>query len=91
MAEKEILRSLGESPDNSLLHAYLSICLMGQDRYQEAKESIHKAIALEPDFPFVHGLHSKILYQEGDMKASLLKPIEEAIRLNPVNADFLYS
>ncbi|MCB0836327.1 MAG: tetratricopeptide repeat protein [Bacteroidetes bacterium] len=87
MAEKEIMQALSESPQNALLHAYLAICLMGRDQLSEAKDAVKKAISFEPDFPFVYGLLSKIHYQEGDMKASM-KIIDEAIRLNPVNADF---
>jgi tetratricopeptide (TPR) repeat protein len=87
MAEKEIMQAMAESPNDALLHAYLGICLMGRDKLSEAKEAVQKAISFEPDFPFVYGLLSKIQYQEGDMKASL-NTINEAIRLNPINADF---
>lgn len=86
MAEREIRGMLDQFHSDPLVHCYLAISLLGQERVVEAKEEAAHAIALAPDFAYAHGLMSRIHFQEGNKKEAIAS-VNEAIRINPMDAD----
>ena len=88
MAERELRQLLGENPDDGLAHCLLAICACtDESRYDEATQEAELAVALEPDSPFVHFVHSRVLWTRNRYDEAF-DAISEAIRLDPYDADF---
>lgn len=49
-----LLQSLGEDPDQSDAHAFLSLCLIKRNRLHAAELEAGRALELEPESPFAH-------------------------------------
>lgn len=49
-----LLQALGEDPDQSDAHAFLSLCLIKRNRLHAAELEAGRALELEPESPFAH-------------------------------------
>jgi tetratricopeptide (TPR) repeat protein len=83
----ELRRALGESPNEAAAHALLALCLVQQDKLEEAQNEAQEAITLEPDWAYAHHCRSVVLehrkrYAEAEASA------REAVRLEPLDADY---
>lgn len=88
MAEREIRQLLAEDPDDGYAHCLLAICVVrDESRYGEATREAELAVAIEPDSPFVHFVHSRVLWKRNHFDEAFAA-ISEAIRLDPYDADF---
>lgn len=88
MAEREIRQMLGENPDDGFAHCLLAICASNEEsRYEEATREAEMAVAAEPDSPFVHFVHSRVLWKRNHYDEAFAA-ISESIRLDPYDADF---
>ncbi len=88
MAETEFRRALAEDPDNARAHSLLGLCLAHREKFKEATEEAQQAIHLGPDEPFTHYAMAKV-WLDRNHTVPALAEINEAIRMEPEDADFL--
>jgi tetratricopeptide (TPR) repeat protein len=69
-----------------MAHALLGLCLSRRKQYQQATEEAQLAVHYAPDFSFTHFVHASVLHDR-DRLNEALSAIEEAIRLDPAQAD----
>lgn len=88
LAEQELRRLIGEHPEHALAFACLAICIANDpQRNQEATDAAQRAVHLEPDEPFCFYALSSVLQKRNHFKEAL-QQINEAIRLDPYDADY---
>ncbi len=87
LASKELRQAIGESPENSLAHALLAICLVNLDRGEEALSEASEAVRLDPGAALSHYAKGHALLQLKRLKEAE-SSAREAIRLEPADADF---
>lgn len=75
-AESDFRSLVMEEPESGILHAYLALTLLEQDRHSEALQEIETAIGFSPDDPFCYYIKAYVHY---NMKK--LKQAEECIRV----------
>jgi tetratricopeptide (TPR) repeat protein len=88
LAERELRRFLAEEPDYAEGHSLLAICVSDNaSRYDEASRIAEHAVGLEPDSPYSHFVLS-IIRQKRRHFEEAYESIQEAIRLDPYEADY---
>ncbi|CBN54008.1 MULTISPECIES: tetratricopeptide repeat protein [Kamptonema] len=98
LAEKELREELATDPENSLAHAWLSLCLIEFRQYEAAVKEADLAIHVAPDYSYAHYVQASValrLYREYRRTLNDVKQLQkselaiaEAIRLEPENADY---
>ena len=75
---------LQENPDSDSVLAELALCEMSiQGKESKALESVRKAISLEPNYAFYHGIEALILLELRQDKSAIVSA-EKAIAMDPV-------
>ncbi len=87
LAEGELRQHLLAVPDDSMAHAMLALCLSEQKKQREAVESARLSVHLAPTFPYAHYTLAWV-YHNHDRLAEAETSINEAIRLDPEEADY---
>lgn len=87
LAEKEVRRAISEEPDSSTAFAFLSLCLDGLDRHDEALEAAETAVGKDPedDFAFYTKASAHLALRQRD---EARRAVDEAIRLDPEDSDY---
>ena len=85
-AEQEYRRALLEEPENSSIHAMLSLCLIELDRAKEATEEAKLAINLGPEEPLGHFALAASYVRRGRAEEAR-QANAEARRLDPDDPD----
>lgn len=98
LAEKELREELATDPENSLAHAWLSLCLIEFRQYEAAVKEADLAIHVAPDYSYAHYVQASValrLYREYRRTLNDVKQLQkselaiaEAIRLDPENASY---
>src|SRR5687768_9818612 len=79
-AEKEVGLALAIEPNDSTLHAWLAVCLLGRDARHEAHDAARRAIAADPQNAYAHYTFARVANRLGwTLKA--LDAIHETLRL----------
>ncbi|MBX9951843.1 MAG: tetratricopeptide repeat protein [Candidatus Obscuribacterales bacterium] len=86
-AAKEVLAAIAENPNDSYLHALLSLCLMNSKDPEGGLTSAKNAIRLDPEHPFAFYALAKCHYDGLNMLEAEVA-IDEALRLEPWNANY---
>ncbi|HVS71418.1 MAG TPA: tetratricopeptide repeat protein [Phycisphaerae bacterium] len=87
LAAAALRESLIASPHSAPAHALLSLCLLQQDKLQEATEEAQAAIGCAPDFAFAHYALGAI-YLQRNRFVEAEAAAREAVRLLPEEADY---
>jgi tetratricopeptide (TPR) repeat protein len=87
LAEQEVRRVLGQSPNDAGAHALLGLCLVQQQKLDDAQREVEEAIGLAPDWAFTHNCRSVVLEQRRKF-ADAEKSAREAVTLEPLDADY---
>lgn len=87
LAERELRQYLLAEPDDAGAHAMLALCLAGQKKHRAAVESAQRAVHLAPGFPYAHYALAWV-YDQADRLAEAEAAVNEAIRLDPEDADY---
>lgn len=83
-AELELRRTLAEQPHDPHAHALLGLCLVRQEKLQEAQDEVEQAIVLAPDWDYAHFCRAIVLEERRRFEEAEAAP-REAVRLNPSN------
>lgn len=87
MAEQELRRILGETPNDPIAHATLALCLAEMGKYEEASQEAGTAIELAPEHPY--GFYAQaVVFQKRNRFDEAEVAIRHAIDLNPEDPDF---
>jgi tetratricopeptide (TPR) repeat protein len=87
LAESELRRHILNEPEDAMAHALLALSLSEQKKHREAVESARRAIHLAPMLPYAHYVLSYV-YNQQDQLDGAEKAIDEALRLDPEDADY---
>ncbi|MEM6688533.1 MAG: tetratricopeptide repeat protein [Planctomycetota bacterium] len=99
LARRQLNQMLAEYPDDSTIHAMLSMALstdesIGEDVRSDAHveqlnrstEHARKAIVSDPNDPFAHYTHALVLYKRNRYEESL-EATDDTLRLDPQDSD----
>ena len=78
---------LAEMPHDAGAHALLGLCLVGQEKFDEAQDEAAQAIVLAPDWAYAHYCRSRVMEQRKRF-AEAEASAREAVRLEPLDADY---
>lgn len=87
LAVSELHQALVEDPENVQAHTLMALCQAMSKRYDAALASARMAVGLAPDFAYAHYALSWV-YDRLDRMQDAEQTINEALRLDPSNADF---
>lgn len=87
LAVSELHQALVDDPDSVQAHTLMALCQAMSKRYDVALASARMAVGLAPDFAYAHYALSWV-YDRLDRMQDAEQTINEALRLDPVNADF---
>ena len=83
-AVRELVRHLGDEPDDAQALALLALCQSDLERYREATEAARRAVAAAPELPLAHYALAYVLHDR-DRSADALAAVREALRLDSGN------
>jgi tetratricopeptide (TPR) repeat protein len=86
-AVAELRRALAAEPNEAELHALLAYCLLELDSLEEATSEAEAAVGLAPHFAFPFYVLARV-WQERNHPDRAMTAIDEAIRINPEDADY---
>lgn len=86
-AVRELVRHLGDEPDDAHALALLALCQSDLERYREATEAARHAVAAAPELPLAHYALAYVLLDR-DKSADALAAVREALRLDPEHPGF---
>ncbi len=87
LAVQELRQVLAESPEDSMAHAVLGICLASLKQFDEASREVETALHLAPEEPFVFYANSLVL-QKRNRFAEAEVAIGEAIGMDPYQPEY---
>ncbi|MEL7337960.1 MAG: tetratricopeptide repeat protein, partial [Planctomycetota bacterium] len=90
LAISEVLKELGKSPEDASLHAFLSIQLTKQERYERAIESAEHALGLDPECINAYYAASFAYFVRDEDDDELAEKILRAgLQVDPTDEDLL--
>lgn len=86
LAQDLLQQVLMEEPENARAHSWLALCLtQDRDRLREATREAEHGVSLSPDDSFSHYILA-IVWEARNQVENALKAVNEAIAINPYNA-----
>src|SRR4051812_4543893 len=86
-AKRELHQALMTEPTNAQVHALLAVCLVHLEDYTAAAMEARNAVNLSPTMAWGHYAMAFVDYKRNRL-AEALVAMQEAIRLEPDNADY---
>ncbi|MCG3123717.1 MAG: hypothetical protein GIKADHBN_02138 [Phycisphaerales bacterium] len=86
LAEKEFGQAIAADPRDPEAFAMMALCLGELQKWEPATDAARQAVALAPDWSYGHYVLSS-LYEDRNMIDEARAAIEEALRLDPSDAD----
>jgi tetratricopeptide (TPR) repeat protein len=87
LAAEQFRIVLASEPGDAHAHGMLSLCLLADQRLDEAEAEARQAVTLAPDFAFAHFAHARVMVERNRLDDAVAS-ISEAIRLEPEDADY---